>query len=124
MSPPGSHLIDIEEERDYSRLSSFLISDFSIIKLTGHSMRAAANWVQPEQYEIVGAVLAATRQRANMTQVELARRLRKPQSAISALEAGTRRVDLAEFMLIARTLGADPVELFAEIVRSVDGRGR
>jgi hypothetical protein len=34
-----------------------------------------------------------------------------------------RRVDVIEFLLIARTLGADPVEIFAEIARSVAGGG-
>ena len=78
-------------------------------------MRAAAKWVQPEHYQVVGAALAAARQRANMTQVELARRLGKPQSVVSEYENGRRRVDLIEFLLIVRTLGADPVEVFAEI---------
>jgi transcriptional regulator with XRE-family HTH domain len=82
-------------------------------------MRAAEKWVQPEHYLIVGAVLEAARRKANITQVELAKRLGKPQSVVSAIEAGHRRVDLIEFLLIARTLGADPVEIFAEIVRSL-----
>jgi transcriptional regulator with XRE-family HTH domain len=62
--------------------------------------------------------LAAARQRAKLTQVELAARLRKPQSFVSAFEAGKRRVDLIEFLLIARTLGADPIDIFAEITKS------
>jgi transcriptional regulator with XRE-family HTH domain len=72
-------------------------------------------WVQPEHYRIVGAVLAAARTRANVTQVELARRLGKPQSVVSAIEAGKRRVDVVEFLAIVRTLGVDPVEIFCEI---------
>jgi transcriptional regulator with XRE-family HTH domain len=82
-------------------------------------MRAAAKWVQPEQYRIVGATLMGARQRANMTQVELARRLGKPQSVVSGYEAGKRRVDVIEFLLIVRELGADPVEIFAEVVGSL-----
>jgi ribosome-binding protein aMBF1 (putative translation factor) len=82
-------------------------------------MRAAAKWVQPEQYEIVGAALAAARRKANLTQVELATRLGKPQSVVSQIEAGQRRVDLIEFLLIVRALGADPVEIFGEVVRSL-----
>jgi transcriptional regulator with XRE-family HTH domain len=81
----------------------------------------AARWVQPEHYLVVAAALAAARQRANLTQVELARRLGKPQSVVSAIEAGKRRVDLVEFLLIARTLGADPVEIFVAIARLVAG---
>lgn len=80
-------------------------------------------WVQPENYEVVGTVLAATRRKANLTQVELARRLDKPQSVVSQFEAGKRRLDLVEFVLVVRTLGADPVEVFAEIARSIAGNG-
>jgi transcriptional regulator with XRE-family HTH domain len=82
-------------------------------------MRAAAKWVLPEDYEIVGEILAAARRRVSITQVELARRLKKPQSVVSAYESGKRRVDLVEFLLIAKTLGGEPVEIFAEIVRSL-----
>jgi transcriptional regulator with XRE-family HTH domain len=84
-------------------------------------MRAAAKWVQPEHYPVVGAALTAARRRANLTQVELAARLGKPQSFVSAYEVGKRRVDVIEFLLIARTLGANPVEIFGEIVGSVAG---
>jgi transcriptional regulator with XRE-family HTH domain len=84
-------------------------------------MRPGATWTQPEQYEIVGKALAEVRREANMTQVELAARLGKPQSVISAYEAGTRRVDLIEFLLIVRALGGDPVGIFAEIARLVVG---
>ena len=76
-------------------------------------------WVQQDDHKIVGARLAAARQRANMTQQELARRLGKPQSFISAYEGGLRRVDLIEFLLIAQTLGADPHEILSEIVASI-----
>jgi len=82
-------------------------------------MRAAAKWVQREHHQIVGATLTATRRRANMTQVELAALIGKPQSFISAYEVGKRRVDVIELLLIARTLGADPVEIFGEIVASI-----
>jgi transcriptional regulator with XRE-family HTH domain len=80
-------------------------------------VRAAAKWVQPEHYQIVGAALAAARRKANLTQVELAERLGKPQSVVSGYESGKRRIDLVEFVLISRTLGANPLEVFSEIVR-------
>jgi transcriptional regulator with XRE-family HTH domain len=72
-------------------------------------------WVQPAHYKIVGDFLAAARRRANITQVELATRLGQPQSLISDYERGGRRVDLIEFLLIAKALAADPVAIFAEI---------
>jgi hypothetical protein len=36
---------------------------------------------------------------------------------VSGYENGRRRVDVVEFLLIVRALGADPVEVFAEILR-------
>ena len=82
-------------------------------------MRAAAKWVQPEHYQVVGKALEAARRRANMTQVELAQRLGKPQSVVPGYEAGKRRVDVVEFLLIARTLGADPLEIFGAILSAI-----
>jgi transcriptional regulator with XRE-family HTH domain len=79
---------------------------------------STALWVQPEQYKIVGACLAAARRRANVTQDELAARLGKPQSFVSEYERGQRRVDVVELLVISRALGVDSVELFAEVVRS------
>lgn len=51
------------------------------------------------------------RQEAGITQQELARRLSKPQSFISKYERRERRVDVAEFVLIARALGIAPATL-------------
>lgn len=71
-------------------------------------------------YLVVGTVLEAARQRANVTQVELARRLAKPQSFVSAFEVGKRRVDVIEFLLITQTLGAEPLHVFfADILKSL-----
>jgi predicted transcriptional regulator len=82
-------------------------------------MRAAAKWVKPEHYEIVGAILEAARRRANITQIDLAARLARPQSVVSSYESGKRRLDVVEFLLIVRTLGADPHRVFTEIVSSL-----
>jgi transcriptional regulator with XRE-family HTH domain len=73
-------------------------------------------WVRPEDQRIVGERLAAARQNAGTTQRELADRLGKPQSFVSAYETGQRRVDLLEFIIIAKALGADPCRLLGEIV--------
>jgi len=80
---------------------------------------AGSLWTQAKHYKIVGETLAAARQRANVTQDQLAQRLNKPQSFVSAYEGGKRRVDLIEFLLIARTLGADPHDILSEIMASV-----
>jgi transcriptional regulator with XRE-family HTH domain len=55
------------------------------------------------------------RKGAGVTQVELAKRLKKPQSFISAYESGQRRMDLLEFASIALALGGDPRVVSSEI---------
>jgi transcriptional regulator with XRE-family HTH domain len=72
-------------------------------------------WLKPEEYKPLGEVLAAARERAGLSQQELADKLTKPQSFISSYERGGRRVDVLELHLIAEALGASPIELFKSI---------
>ena len=75
--------------------------------------------VSRRDYKIIASALSAARRRANLTQVELAARLRKPQSFVSDYERGQRRVDIAEFVVIAQTLGAEPIEILNEILATL-----
>jgi len=103
----------------YGMSSDIPISENSIYYLCRIARPgAAALWVEAEQYKVVGACLAGARRRANVTQDELATRLKKPQSFVSEYERGQRRVDVVELLAICRALGVDPLELFAEIARS------
>ena len=70
-----------------------------------------------EAYEILLELLVKTRKSAGVSQVELASRLGRPQPFVSYLERGERRIDVVEFCVIARALGADPELLFSELVR-------
>jgi transcriptional regulator with XRE-family HTH domain len=74
-------------------------------------------WINPDDYKIVGEVLAATRRNANISQDRLAAALGKPQSFISLYEQGQRRIDLLEFLRIIDALGADATKVFDEIAR-------
>jgi transcriptional regulator with XRE-family HTH domain len=78
-------------------------------------------WSGTERHKVVGLVFEAARQKAGMTQQELAARLRKPQSFVSNLERGQRRIDVVEFVMLASSLGADPKRLFAQVA---DGLGK
>jgi transcriptional regulator with XRE-family HTH domain len=82
----------------------------------------ATVWVQPREYRVVGAALAAARKRAGLTQQQLARLLRKPQSFVSSYENGQRRIDILELLRIARALEADPRRIFGEILGAAGGR--
>ena len=59
--------------------------------------------------------LADARRRSGLTQRELAARLGKDQSFVSLVEGGQRRVDVLEFVAIARALGEEPVTLFSSL---------
>ena len=75
-------------------------------------------WVGQDDHKRVGAVLERARTRAGLTQAELARALKKPQSFVSNYESGQRRVDVLELSVIADALGADPRRVFSDILRS------
>jgi transcriptional regulator with XRE-family HTH domain len=61
------------------------------------------------------ALLASAREKAGLTQQELADRLGKPQSFVAKYEGGERRVDVIEFVAISRALDMDPARAVKEI---------
>jgi transcriptional regulator with XRE-family HTH domain len=60
--------------------------------------------------------LVAARHRSGIRQQALAKKLGRPQSFIAKYEGGERRIDLVEFVAIARALGADPLRLFKQFL--------
>ena len=63
------------------------------------------------------ALLVAARQRANLTQTELAALIGKDQKFISLIERGQRRVDVLEFYVLAKALSLDPVKFYSALVK-------
>ncbi len=61
-------------------------------------------------------VLAEARNKAGLTQAELASRVGKDQSYISIIEGSQRRVDVLEFYALAKAMDCDPTDLFREVV--------
>jgi len=53
---------------------------------------------------------------SGVRQQALAKKLGRPQSFIAKYEGGERRIDVVEFVTIARALDADPVKLFRDFV--------
>ena len=56
-------------------------------------------------------LLIEARKGADLTQAELSRRLKRPQSFVSKYERGERRLDVVEFGDVAKALGVDPLRL-------------
>ncbi len=55
--------------------------------------------------------------RRGLTQQAVADRLETPQSFVAKYEGGERRLDVIEFIAVAKALEADPEELFRQILR-------
>jgi transcriptional regulator with XRE-family HTH domain len=68
------------------------------------------------EYARLIEVLVAARHEAGIRQQALATKLRRHQSFVAKYEGGERRIDVIEFIAIARALGADPLELFKEFL--------
>ena len=68
-----------------------------------------------DSYSALLEALVEARRNSALTQAELAHALGKPQSFISKIERGERRIDLIEFCAVADALGADRYSLFATI---------
>lgn len=77
--------------------------------------------IRPREQKVVGEGFASARKRVGITQMELARRLRKLQSFVSAFENGQRRIDLLEFIRIAEALEVNPHKIFAAIIDGKSG---
>jgi transcriptional regulator with XRE-family HTH domain len=60
-------------------------------------------------------VLKEARVESGLKQEELAAKVGKDQTFISIIERGQRRVDVLEFVALARAMGKNPVELFQRI---------
>ena len=67
-------------------------------------------------------LMIGARKAAGLTQHALARRLKKPQSFVAKYEGGERRLDVVEFIAIARALGADPLKLMTMLLSGGKGK--
>ena len=77
-----------------------------------------ASSVFTKRYDQFRQLLIQARKAAGMTQIELAAKLSRPQSFVSKFERGERRLDVIEFLDIARALGFDPAHFLKKISKS------
>jgi transcriptional regulator with XRE-family HTH domain len=67
--------------------------------------------------------LLAARERTGLTQGEVARQLRVPQSRLSRMESGERRIDVIELAELAQLYGK-PLSHFVPVARTDSGGRR
>jgi len=72
--------------------------------------------------QILVEVLKRERLRAGLTQADLAVKLGKDQSWISLVEGSQRRLDVVEFIEIAKAMDSDPIALFGVILREISNK--
>ncbi|MBW4669130.1 MAG: helix-turn-helix domain-containing protein [Cyanomargarita calcarea GSE-NOS-MK-12-04C] len=69
-----------------------------------------------EKYNRFRKLLIKARQLANLTQSELSAKLSRPQSYISKYERGERRLDLIEFLEVAKALQIEPATFIKKLL--------
>lgn len=72
-----------------------------------------ANSLHRPQYELFRKMMVVAREKAGLTQVQVASGLGRPQSFVSKYERGDRRLDFTEFVEIANVLGIDVAKFLA-----------
>ena len=80
------------------------------------SVRGIGKTVHSSDQATFCALMVAARKQAGLTQHELARRLKRPQSFVAKYEGGERRIDVIEFVAIVRAIGADPIKLLRDLM--------
>ena len=78
-----------------------------------------AGTIHNEAYRSLIDRLAKARTDSGLTQQALADRLGRPQSFVAKVEGYERRLDVIEFLAMAREIGADPMPLIREAWKRV-----
>lgn len=72
------------------------------------------HYLHSEEYRAFLVKLVAARELRGLTQIEVAAALKIPQSQLSRMETGQRRVDAIEFVMFAR-LYRKPLSFFVKV---------
>ncbi|MFV0929999.1 helix-turn-helix domain-containing protein [Pseudomonas jessenii] len=75
------------------------------------------------EHAVLLSLLKKYRKEAGMTQVQCSKALERPQSFMSDVESGTRRLDIVQLRDLCQVLGIGLADLIEEFEKSlVDGR--
>ena len=81
--------------------------------------RGISKSLRTKEHAVFCAVMIEARKKAGLTQHQLAKRLRRPQSFVAKYEGGERRIDIVEFIAIVQAIGADPVGIVRMLMRKI-----
>jgi ribosome-binding protein aMBF1 (putative translation factor) len=75
--------------------------------------------VHSKEQKVFCDLMIEARKAADLTQEKLAKRLKRPQSFIAKYEGGERRLDVVEFVAVAKAIGADPMVILRDLMRRI-----
>lgn len=78
--------------------------------------------IYSEEYQLVIKTLRNARLAQGITQEVLAQKLNRPQSFVAKFENGERKLDIVEFVHIARLLSIEPATVVSELSHIVEAR--
>ncbi len=70
-------------------------------------------------YDYFRSLLVAARERSDLTQAQVAAKMRRPQSFVSKYENGERRLDVVEFVQVCAALGVSPQSIVANLHKRI-----
>lgn len=73
------------------------------------------------QAELLRETLVQMRQKAGLTQRQLAAKLNRERNFVGRTELGERRLDLVEFYWICNACGIDPAKAASGLIRRFEG---
>lgn len=72
--------------------------------------------LQSPPYKKLRQLLAQARADAGLTQLQVAKRVKRPQSFVSKYENGERQLDVIEFVSICKAIGVSPSTIVEHFV--------
>ena len=74
-------------------------------------------------YDHLRSILVQAREKAGLRQSDVAQRLKRPQSYVSKIELGERRLDVVEYIQFSRAVKADAVQILREVMKKIAAVG-
>nr|WP_281722860.1 helix-turn-helix transcriptional regulator [Nitrosomonas nitrosa] len=72
-------------------------------------------------YRRLRRLLVNARKKAGLNQTDVAKQLERPQSYVSKVESGERRLDVGEFVEFASAIKSDPIRLLRKAIDAAEG---
>lgn len=84
----------------------------------GKKARGLTKSLYLPEHRAICRLPVAARQKAGLTQHAVAKRLGRPQSFVAKVEGGERRLDVIEFIGVARAVEADPIKILRALLKA------